>query len=159
LTSAGSALYAGLRSAVAAEAVAVQELGYYAQIAEIEGHPEVAGLLNELSESTMCAAHGHLEAIEALEKTSEGEYSGRTRLNLAAAVTSGLEGIGALYPDLADTARRDGLCDVASWLDAVMALKRAHLARLDRALESVSAPAEEEGGAPSGSQPVEGGRS
>jgi rubrerythrin len=125
-----SALVAGLRTAFAAEAMAAQRLTYFARIADIEGHPEIAVLFDEMAESIACAAHGHVDWLE--------DPVGTER-NLSAALASEHREAAELYPALAEAARADGLDEVASWFETLRALKAAHVDRLERALEDLVA--------------------
>ncbi|WP_189939024.1 rubrerythrin family protein [Streptomyces sulfonofaciens] len=135
---------ADLRSALAAEATSALRYTYFAQVAEIEGHTEIARLFTELADSVTCAVHGHLDVIrDATAPDDERRDIGETGLNLASSVAGALQDAGEVYPRLMTAAHEEGHADVASWLTTLTALKKRHTARLDAALESLTgAPSE-----------------
>lgn len=128
------ALFADLRAAFIAEATTALRYRHFAQVAEIEGHVDVAKLFSELSESVACAAHGHIDLLRTVADPATRQPIGDTRLNLAAALTGDLTGFAELYPRLTANAHAAGHADVASWMSNLTALKKAHVARLRGAL-------------------------
>ncbi|WP_344587407.1 hypothetical protein [Actinomadura vinacea] len=134
-------LVADVRAALAAEAVAVQRYTYFAQVAEIEGHTEIAVLFADLAQSIGCVAHGHLDVLGDTADTADaGRDVGETRLNLATSVAGAMKDAHEGYPGLASAAYGEGRTDVASWLTTLAALKKAHVAKLDAALRDLAAP-------------------
>ena len=131
-------LYANLKIAFAAEAAAFQRFTYFAQVAEIEGHLELSKLFTELAESTACAAHGHIDWLQYVADPITDRPIGETHLNLAASLTSELNDGSDLYPRLAEAAHTEGMADVASWLETMCALKKAHVDRIERALAALT---------------------
>jgi rubrerythrin len=127
-------LQSTLGAAFAAEAMSVQRYSYFAQLAEIEGHIEVARLFGELAESNACAAHGHIDVLQLTADPATGRPIGTTHLNLASAIAGELREANQGYPDLAAAALADGHTDVASWLTTLCALKKAHVDKLEKAL-------------------------
>jgi len=132
------ALVADLRAALAAEATAALRYTYYARTAGIEGHAQVAELFTALAGSAACAAHGHLDILRDAEPASGEREVGETPVNLASSVTGALEQSGQSYPRLVAAALDEGHADVASWLTALMALKKRHIVRLDAALNELA---------------------
>jgi rubrerythrin len=139
-------LFADLRAAFASEATAVQRYTYFAQVAEIEGHMEVARLFTEMAESVACVAHGHIDFLQQVGDPSTEMPMGDTPLNLAAAVAGAAEAATKHYPRLVALAHTEGIADAASWLTTLCALKNAHVQRLGAALSELTgraaAPAE-----------------
>jgi rubrerythrin len=127
-------LHADLRTAFQAESMSVLRYIYFAQVAAIEGHQDTARLFTELAESLSCVAHGHLDFLRYVADPGTDRQIGDTAANLAAATFGELTESTNLYPRLATAAHTEGLADVASWLETLCALKRAHAARLDEAL-------------------------
>lgn len=130
--------FSDLRAAFAAEAMAVQRYTYFAEIAEIEGHQELAQALRELADTTGCVAHGHLDFLRLAADPSTRQPLGGTELNVAAILTGELHESTDLYPKLSEHAHGEGLADVASWLETLTALKGAHVTKLQAALEALS---------------------
>jgi rubrerythrin len=135
----GGGTFSDLRTAFVAEAMTAQRYTYFATIAQIEGHSDVAKLFGELAESMACAAHGHLDFLRQDSDPTTGAPIGDTPRNLAAAVAGELRDATDLYPGLVTTAHREGLADVASWGQTLHVLKRAHVAKLQDALIAVAA--------------------
>ncbi|MFF5727185.1 ferritin family protein [[Kitasatospora] papulosa] len=133
-------LASGLRSVFAAEAASVQRYTYFAQVAEIEGHGEIARLFTDLAESVGCVAHGHIDALQDIADPHTRKTVGETRLNLAASAAAALAEANDVYPRLTATAHEEGHTDVASWLTTLTAFKQAHLAKLDALLTAVDQP-------------------
>lgn len=128
-------LFAELRDAFRAEAETVQRYTYFAQVAEIEGHQVVAKLFGDLAESVACVAHGHLDLLGQTADPTTDQPIGETPLNLAAALTGELREADDVYTRLTSLAHNEGHADVASWLTNLSALKKAHVAKLDQALD------------------------
>jgi rubrerythrin len=134
-----SQLFGDLRAAFASESMAAQRYTYFAEIAEIEGHLELAQTLRELARTTDCVAHGHLDLLRFVADPSTRQPLGDTELNVAAALTGELHESTDLYPKLSEHAHDEGHADLASWLETLTALKGAHVARLEAALTDLRA--------------------
>ncbi|MGV9295835.1 rubrerythrin family protein [Amycolatopsis sp. NPDC003676] len=134
-------LSAELSTALTTEAMAVQRYTYFARIAEIEGHREIAQLFTELAETTSCVAHGHLDLLQPIADPATAQPIGDTRLNLASALAGGLRDADEHYPRRTAAAHAAGCADVASWLTSLAALKHTHVARINDALATVTAVA------------------
>lgn len=130
-----------LRAALAAEALSAQRYTYFAQVAEIEGHTEVAKLFTDLAASVSCAAHGHLDVLRDATAGGTGPDIGETALNLASSVAEALQDVGESYPRLTAVAHDEGQVDIASWLTTLAALKKMHVAKLDAALSELTGAA------------------
>lgn len=127
-----------LREVFADEASSVQRYANFAQAATIEGWVEVSRLFEEMAESTGCVAQGHLDFLAEGGDPATGRRIGETQLNLAAALLSEQRDAAEVYPSLAASAIADGLHDLGSWLTTLGALKTAHVARLQAALEGLT---------------------
>ncbi len=132
-------LLSGLRTAFAAEAMTAQRFTYFARVADVEGYPDIARLFDDMAESIACAAHGHVDWLQHVADPSIDLPIGDTQLNLAASVAGALREASQLYPALAEAARADGFADVASWFDTLHALKSSQAAKLERALDALTA--------------------
>ncbi|MGX2993442.1 rubrerythrin family protein [Streptomyces sp. JNUCC 64] len=131
----------GVRAAFLAEAATAARYTYFARVAEIEGHTEAARVLDELAESVVCAAHGHLDVLRDLlggDDPGTGRALGDTRRHLASAIDGDLGEATERYPGLAARAHLDGVADLASWLETLCTLKKTHVDRLERALAGLT---------------------
>ncbi|MEU3861038.1 rubrerythrin family protein [Streptomyces sp. NPDC028722] len=129
-----------LRTALATEGTTVQRYSYFSQVAEIEGHAEIAQAFSDLAESIACAAHGHIDALQGIADRHTRQTIGDTRLNLAASVADALHVANEVYPRLAARAHETGHADVASWLTTLGSLKRSHLTKFQVLLTALDAP-------------------
>ena len=134
-------LYRGLQSTFDAEAANVQRYAFFAQIAEIEGHGDTSRLFRELADSLAVAAQGHMDHLRNVDDPMTRLPIGATEQNLAAALAGELEEASGSYRALAEEARSEEMPDLASWFETLIALKRAHVARLERALDALRAAA------------------
>jgi rubrerythrin len=125
--------FSELWTAFAADAMTVQRYTYFAQVAEIEGHVKVSKLFAEFAESIACAAQGHIDFLQ----YAPGSSIGCTQLNLTTALAGELQEAMEIYPRLVSVAHDEGLADVASWLETLAALKRAHFAKIDHTLATM----------------------
>jgi rubrerythrin len=131
-------LLARLRSAFLDEAATERRYAYFAQTAEIEGHLEIARLFADLAETAGCAAHGHLDFLQYQVDPTTGQAIGDTALNTAAAAVGELTDATERYPGLVDEARAEGFADLAGWLTTMCALKKAHVEKLEAALDALT---------------------
>src|ERR1700687_5360908 len=74
------------KAAFAAESQANRRYLYFAKQADVEGHPDIAGLFRDTAEGETGHAHGHLEYLRQVGAPATGKPIGNTRLNLAAAI-------------------------------------------------------------------------
>lgn len=132
---------AELRAVLAAEALSAQRYTYFAQVAEIEGHTEVAQHFTDLAASVACAAHGHLDVLRDATVEGTGPDIGETALNLASSVADALQDAGEAYPRLTAAAHAEGQVDIASWLTTLAALKKSHVTKLDALLSELTGAA------------------
>ncbi|MBU0675591.1 MAG: rubrerythrin family protein [Proteobacteria bacterium] len=107
---------------------------YFARIAGIEGLPGPAKILNDLAESCLCNAHGHLDLLKRFGDPFTDLPMGASEHNLLAAVTSTAEEADEFYPDLVKKAQEDGCPDIAGWFATLTRTSRNHSERLDQAL-------------------------
>lgn len=99
---------------------------YLAKRAEIEGLPEAARLFRKFAQGGECNAHGCLDFLDSVENTEH---------NLETAVLSETGAGVDQYPGMAQTARREGLPDIASWFETLAKLKKAHAEELAKTLK------------------------
>src|SRR5262245_32586860 len=78
----GSRTHEHLRTAFAIEAQAQSLLTYFALIAEIEGRPDLAQLLQDLAEAHGLHAHGHLDLLTRAADPLASRPMGPTANNL-----------------------------------------------------------------------------
>jgi len=128
----GSQTHDHLRTAFATEGQTAQLLLYFAQVAEIEGHAEVAEQLRHLAEAHALHAHGHLDLLRRAADPLSGLPMGLTAKNLACAVAAQRQAAHETYPAMIKTADAEGFLDIADWLKTVARVNDAHANRLSQ---------------------------
>ncbi len=131
----GTLTHAHLRDVFALDARATALYGYFANIAEIEGYPEVATTLRELAEQKAMMADGHLDFLKRAGDPLTGRTIGETVRNLDAALVVEEQDAVDNLPGMARTAHAEGFPDIASWFESVALTRHHHLARLRTAKE------------------------
>ena len=105
----GTKTHTNLRDAFAAESQANRRYLYFAKVADVEGHPDLAGLFRDTAEGETGHAHGHLEFLEAVGDPATGLPIGSSRQNLLAAVAGETHEYTDMYPGMARQARTEGM--------------------------------------------------
>mgnify|MGYP003351307879 CR=1 FL=1 len=82
----GSKTEKHLKDAFAGESQANRRYLYFAQVADIEGLPEIAGNFKETADGETGHAHGHLDFLREVGDPITGLPIGDTRSNLRAAI-------------------------------------------------------------------------
>jgi rubrerythrin len=126
-----------LQRAFAAESQANRRYLWFAQKADIEGHPDAAALFRSVAEGETGHAHGHLEYLAEAGDPVSGEPIGETLDNFRAAISSELHDATTLYPGFAATAREEGFDEIAEWFETVARAEQSHAARFQQGLEAL----------------------
>jgi rubrerythrin len=117
-----------LKEALAGETLARCRYEVFAEIAEREGHPEIAALLRDTAMNEATHAGIHMELLEMLGTTEE---------NLETAIASEEREAGQVYPECARIAQEEGRMAAASAFEKLAAVERHHALRLRKALEDL----------------------
>ena len=132
----GSKTEDNLKRAFAREAQANRRYIYYAAKADIEGYDSIAAIFRSSAEGEAGHAQGHLEYLENVADPVTGLAFGDTRQNLAVAIDSVKFEASKMYPDMAKTAREEGLLEIAHWFEALAKAEKSHAQRFQQALET-----------------------
>src|SRR6201993_2876520 len=108
----GTKTHENLKEALPGESQATRRYLYFAKVADVEGHPDVAGLFRDTAEGETGHAHGHLDFIKQVGDPATGLPIGETELNLKAAVAGETYEYTDMYPGMAKTAREEGFSEV-----------------------------------------------
>ncbi len=127
-----SRTFENLRRAFAEEAALAFRYLYYATLAEFEGMEKHAALFKELAEGGTNNAHGSFDFLKLVRDPDSGIAVGGAFKNLESLVQTETKQFNSTYPEMARTAREEGLTDVASWFETLEKAKRAHVARLKK---------------------------
>ena len=134
----GTKTHDNLKAAFAGESQANRRYLYFAKIADVEGHPDIAGLFRDTAEGETGHAHGHLDFLKEVGDPATGLPIGETELNLAAAVAGETYEYTDMYPGMAATARNEGFDSVANWFETLAKAEKSHAGRFKKGLDSIA---------------------
>ena len=126
-----------LKEAFAGESQANRRYLYFAKVADVEGHPDIAGLFRDTAEGETGHAHGHLDYLKAVGDPATGLPIGGTSLNLKAAIAGETHEYTDMYPGMAKAARQEGFDEIADWFETLAKAERSHANRFQKALDSL----------------------
>lgn len=134
----GSKTHANLKEAFASESQANRRYLYFAQKADVEGHPEVAALFRSIAEGETGHAFGHFDFLAEAGDPVTDEPVGATEDNLRSAIVGETYEFTEMYPGFARTARDEGFDEIAEWLETLARAEKSHAGRFAQGLESIS---------------------
>jgi rubrerythrin len=134
----GSKTQQNLKDAFAGESQANRRYLYFAKVADVEGHPDVAGLFRDTAEGETGHAHGHLDYLKQVGDPATDLAIGDTSLNLKSAVHGETHEYTNMYPGMAKTARDEGFNEIADWFETLAKAERSHAGRFEKALSSIA---------------------
>ena len=134
----GSKTHANLKEAFASESQANRRYLYFAQKADVEGHPEVAALFRWIAEGETGHAFGHFDFLAEAGDPVTDEPVGATEDNLRSAIAGETYEYTEMYPGFARTARDEGFDEIAEWLETLARAEKSHAGRFAQGLESIS---------------------
>ena len=133
----GSKTHENLKEAFAREAQANRRYLWFAQKADIEGHPDAAALFRSVAEGETGHAYGLLEYLAEVGDPITGEPIGDTEQNLQSAIAGETYECTELYASFAATARAEGFAEIAEWLETLARAETSHAGRFGQGLESI----------------------
>ncbi len=136
----GSRTEANLRTAFAIESQASRRFLYFAQQADVEGHPETAALFRAVAEGESGHAIGHLDFLAEIGDPATGLPIGDTEENLAAAAAGEEAEAETVYPGFAETARDEGFDEIAEWMESLGRAEAHYAKRFSEALDALKQP-------------------
>ena len=134
----GSKTHANLKEAFASESQANRRYLYFAQKADVEGHPEVAALFRSIAEGETGHAFGHFDFLAEAGDPVTDEPVGATEDNLRSAIAGETYEFTEMYPGFARTARDEGFDEIAEWLETLARAEKSHAGRFAQGLDSIS---------------------
>lgn len=133
----GSKTEQHLKDAFAGESQANRRYLYFANKADVEGHPDVAALFRSTAEGETGHAHGHLEYLEQCGDPATGLPFGSTKENLLTAIAGETHEYTDMYPGMAKDAREEGFDEIADWFETLSKAERSHANRYQKALDEM----------------------
>jgi rubrerythrin len=134
----GSKTQQNLKDAFAGESQANRRYLYFAKIADVEGHPDIAGLFRDTAEGETGHAHGHLDYLKKVGDPATDMKLGDSSLNLKSAVHGETHEYTNMYPGMAKTAREEGFGEIADWFETLAKAEKSHAGRFETALKTIS---------------------
>ena len=134
----GSKTQQNLKDAFAGESQANRRYLYFAKVADVEGHPDIAGLFRDTAEGETGHAHGHLDYLKSVGDPATDLAIGDTSLNLKSAVHGETHEYTNMYPGMAKTARDEGFTEIADWFETLAKAEKSHAGRFEKALSTIS---------------------
>jgi len=135
----GSKTHENLMAAFAGESQANRRYLYFANKADVEGHPEVATLFRSTAEGETGHAHGHLDYLAQVGDPATGMPIGSSEDNLKSAVAGETHEYTDMYPGMAKAAREEGFDEIADWFETLAKAERSHANKFAKALEGINA--------------------
>jgi rubrerythrin len=135
---AGTNTHENLKEAFARESQANLRYLWFAQKADVEGYPVIAGLFRNIADGETGRAYGHLEYLAEVGDPATGELIGETEHNLKASIASETYECTQMYPDFAKTARDEGFTEIANWFEILARAEKGHAGRFAEGLKSIS---------------------
>jgi rubrerythrin len=134
----GTKTHDNLKAAFAGESQANRRYLYFANKADVEGHPEVAALFRSTAEGETGHAHGHLDYLAEVGDPATDLPIGASSDNLKAAVAGETHEYTDMYPGMAKTARDEGFDEIADWFETLAKAERSHANKFAKALEALA---------------------
>ena len=133
----GTKTHENLKHAFAGESQANRRYLYFADKADIEGYPEIAGNFRDTAEGETGHAHGHMDHLKAAGDPATGLPFGSTMLNLKSAIEGETYEYTQMYPGFAKTAREEGFAEVADWFETLARAEKSHANRFSKLLTTI----------------------
>lgn len=133
----GTKTHQNLKDAFAGESQANRRYLYFAQVADIEGLPEIAGNFKETADGETGHAHGHLKYLAQVGDPATGLPIGSTESNLKSAIAGETHEYETMYPGMAKSAREEGFDDVAEWFETLAKAEKSHAGRFAKMLDTL----------------------
>ncbi len=133
----GTKTHENLKHAFAGESQANRRYLYFADKADIEGHPEIAGNFRDTAEGETGHAFGHMDYLKAAGDPATGLPFGATEANLKSAIEGETYEYTQMYPGFAKTARQEGFQEIADWFETLARAEKSHANRFSKLLGTI----------------------
>ena len=133
----GSRTHENLKHAFAGESQANRRYLYFADKADIEGYPEIAGNFRDTAEGETGHAHGHMDYLKTAGDPATGLPFGSTELNLKSAIEGETYEYTQMYPGMAKAAREEGFAEIADWFETLAKAEKSHAGRFQKMLDTI----------------------
>jgi len=128
-----------LKDAFAGESKANRRYLYFANMADINGMPDVASVFRNTGEGETGHAHGHMEYL--IDGGSGDPETGLPAATVREALESAIAGetheYTDMYPGMAKTARDEGFDEIADWFETLAKAERSHANKFKKTLDAL----------------------
>ncbi len=128
-----------LKEAFSGESQANRRYLYFANQADILGHPDVASVFRNTAEGETGHAHGHMEYL--VDGGAGDPGTGMPAKTIEQMLESAIHGetheYTDMYPGMAKTARDEGFDEIADWFETLAKAERSHANRYQKLLDEV----------------------
>ena len=128
----GTKTHKNLKDAFAGESQANRRYLYFAKVADVEGQPEIAGLLRNTAEGEAGHAHGHMDYLKSVGDPVTDEPIGDSLLNIKSAIYGETYEYTDMYTGMAKTAREEGFSEIADWFETLAKAEKSHAGRFSK---------------------------
>ncbi len=135
---AGTKTHQNLKDAFKDASQAVLTYLYFAKVANVEGHPDIAGLFKDTADGKTGHAHGDLDYLKSVGDPTTGLPIGNTEKNLKSAVAGETTRFETTLPAMAQMAREEGFEDIAEWFETLAKATKSQAGRFQKGLESLN---------------------
>ena len=135
----GTKTHENLKHAFAGESQANRRYLYFADKADVEGYPEIAGNFRDTAEGETGHAFGHMDYLKPVGDPATGLPFGATEKNLKSAVEGETYEYTQMYPGFAKTAREEGFAEIADWFETLARAEKSHANRFTKLLGMLNA--------------------
>jgi len=127
-----------LKAAFAGESKANRRYLYFANMADIQGAPEVANVFRNTAEGETGHAHGHMEYLidGGAGDPETGLAAGTVEEALESAIAGETHEYTDMYPGMAKTAREEGFDEIADWFETLAKAERSHANKFTKTLDA-----------------------
>jgi rubrerythrin len=127
-----------LKEAFAGESQANRRYLYFANMADIQGAPEVANVFRNTAEGETGHAHGHMEYLISggAGEPGTGMPAGTVAEALEAAIAGETHEYTDMYPGMAKAARDEGFDEIADWFETLAKAERSHAHKFQKTLDA-----------------------
>lgn len=134
----GTRTHENLKEAFAHASMANRRYLYFAEIADVDGFPEVAAGLREAAAGGTGHANGLLDYLVDAGDPATDHPIGETADNLGSAVAGETAGSTSRYPAMAEAARQEGFTEIAEWFDSLADAAGVQVERLEKLLQDLT---------------------
>jgi len=134
----GTKTHDNLKEAFAGESQANRRYLYFAQKADVEGHPDIAALFRSVAEGETGHAFGHFDFLAEVGDPATGVAVGASQDNLKSAVAGETYEYTQMYPGFAKVAREEGFAEIADWFETLARAEKSHANRFGKLLGTIA---------------------